>query len=81
LTHLPYRAEELLSYLTGLAPVGQLVEVPREQVLQDLGQCFSTFYLHLNRLIDGGFVQRLGGGRAGSTGILVVTRRLEELSA
>lgn len=72
------RAEELLSYFTGLAPVGEPIEAPLAWPMADLRintkQCFHK---HLNTLIAGGYVRRLATGSRRSFGLLVVLRRLE----
>ncbi|GAA4108692.1 hypothetical protein ACFFTN_01295 [Aminobacter aganoensis] len=71
--------EILLSYLTGLAPVGNLIEIPRKHVAADLGyRAYGTFHSYLNQLIARGYVRRVACGNAGSTGLLVVLRRLED---
>jgi hypothetical protein len=70
--------EETLSYLTGLAPVGEPLEVPMEWVKADLGfRCRQTWYLRINALIAEGCVRRLECGSAKSTGVFIVTRPLE----
>ena len=72
------RQEELLSYLTGLAPVGETIEVPIKHVMADLNfGCRFTFYQRLNKLIQHRFVRRIACGCNQTTGVLVVLRRLE----
>ncbi|TJV51128.1 MAG: hypothetical protein E5Y01_16195 [Mesorhizobium sp.] len=57
----PPRAEELLSYITGLGPVGQAVTVNRDVAMADIRIGNSnTYYECLRYLIGGGFVQRIG---------------------
>lgn len=71
------RLEEVLSYLIGLAPVGQLFEIPRAYAMADLGICEWTFYVYLRELINQRYVKRFSCGASGSTGVLVVLRRME----
>lgn len=74
------RQEELLSYLTGLAPVGETIETPIRHVMEDLSfGCRFTFYQRLNALIRNGCVRRIACGARQTTGVLVVLRRLEEM--
>lgn len=70
------RLEEVLSYLIGLAPVGQLFEYPRAYAMADLRICEWTFYIYLGELIRRNYVKRFSCGRCGSTGVLVVLRRM-----
>lgn len=70
------RMEEVLSYLIGLAPVGHLFEYPRAYAMADLGICEWTFYVYLRELIDRKYVKRFSCGSRGSTGVLVVLRRM-----
>jgi hypothetical protein len=52
------RLAELLSYLQGLAPVGEPFEFKRDEVIADLG--FGTrrsIYFYLTRLINKGLVR------------------------
>lgn len=73
------REEITLSYLTGLAPVGEPLEFPLRTLLADLGfRAKWTFYKHMHALIGGGYVRKIAVGRQGTTGVLVVLRRLEE---
>lgn len=73
-------AEVLLSYFTGLAPVGTLVEPRLAHVLADLGYKQKTsFYRCLNELIRSGCIRKKSVGSFGSAGMLVVVRRLEEM--
>ncbi|TPL40665.1 hypothetical protein [Mesorhizobium sp. B2-4-6] len=71
----PRRAEELLSYLTGLAPVGEPVVIRRDVAMADLriGNA-NTYYQCLRHLVDGRFVRRV------NTGVVVVLRRPEEFA-
>lgn len=70
----PPRAEELLSYFTGLAPIGEPVTVTREIAMADLIiKNNATYYDCLNYLIGGRFIRRVG------TGIIIVLRRPEEM--
>ncbi|PWJ93565.1 hypothetical protein C8D77_101244 [Mesorhizobium loti] len=68
------RAIELLSYFTGLGPVGQPVALRRVEVLADLGLDHNTYNVCLNQLIAGRFVRRI----AAKT--VVVLRRPEEFA-
>lgn len=69
----------VLSYFTGLGPVGTPVEISIRDLSDDLGfRNPRSFYTHLTSLIVGGFVRRLSGGTGGSTGALVVLKRLED---
>lgn len=72
-------AQTVYSYLTGLAKVGDLIEVPRTQIMQDCGyKNFHSYYKHLNVLIEFGLVQRIACGSRQSSGLLVVNRHFEE---
>lgn len=74
------RAEELLSYFTGLAPVGETFEVPMAWLSEDIGINNKTAYhQYLNQLQTIGAVRRVACGAQRSTGVLVVVRRLEEM--
>ncbi|ESY89045.1 hypothetical protein X739_00690 [Mesorhizobium sp. LNHC220B00] len=66
------RALELLSYLTGLGPVGQPVPLRRVEVMSDLRLDHNTYNVCLNHLISGRFVRRV------TTRTLTVLRRPEE---
>jgi hypothetical protein len=69
----------VLSYFTGLGPVGTPVEVSIRDLSDDLGfRNPRSFYDHLATLMAGGFVRRLYRGSGGSTGALVVLKRLED---
>lgn len=68
----PPRAEELLSYFTGLAPVGDSVAVHRIEVMADLRLDHTTYGLCLNHLVGRGFVRRV------AKGVIEVIRRPEE---
>jgi len=72
------RTEEFLSYLQGLAPKGETIEVPQDW-FRDIGiNHREHFYKYLNNVIRAGYVKRLGSGFRRSTGVLQVVRRLEE---
>lgn len=74
------RTEELLSYFTGLAPVGETFEVPLEWIRQDLGiYAKPCYHKYLNQLVSRGFIRRFSAGRQGSPGVIVVLRRLESV--
>lgn len=74
-------AEVLLSYLTGLGPVGTNIEVRRADLLADLGyRQKNSFYRILNEVIAAGCVAKLACGSVGSTDLLVVKKRLEDLA-
>ena len=69
----------LYSYLSGLAPVGKTIEVPREQIRQDCGFGHIRSYYHfLNDLIARGLVRRVACGSRQSCGVLVVVRHYED---
>ncbi|MGX9145903.1 hypothetical protein [Mesorhizobium sp. 128a] len=70
----PPRAIELLSYFTGLAPVGEPVIMHRVETMADLDLDHTTYTLCLNHLIGSGFVRRV------ATKCLVVLRRPEEFA-
>jgi hypothetical protein len=70
--------EETLSYLTGLAPLGEPIEVPIEWIMADLGlRTRANWYVRLNGLINEGCVRRIACGAGMSTGVLMVTKALE----
>lgn len=70
--------EETLSYLTGLAPVGEPFEVPLAWVMADLGlRSKANWYSRLNGLIADQRVRRMERGLGRSTGILAVVRPIE----
>lgn len=74
------RQEELLSYLQGLAPVGDMFEFRRAEVATDLGfRTDEILYEALRKLVSKGFVERLHAGHVGEKGRLKVLRRLESL--
>ena len=69
------RQAELLSYLTGLAPVGEPFEFRCNQAAADLGfGAVRSIYHRLQSLIDLELVARIGKRQS-----LVVLIRLEEL--
>ncbi|MER8616005.1 hypothetical protein NKG99_03990 [Mesorhizobium sp. M1409] len=68
------RAEELLSYFTGLAPVGEPVVVRRVETMADLQLDHNTYSQCLNHLVGGKYVRRI------STRLLIVLRRPEEFA-
>jgi hypothetical protein len=73
-------SEVMLSYLTGLAPVGTLFEPKLSQLMADLGYRQKvSIYRCLNELIRSNCVRKIACGANGTIGVLVVTRRLEEL--
>lgn len=79
---LGYKQEELLSYLTGLGPVGEPVEIERDIVVADLGlKGFHWYYVCLNELLKRRYVKRIAcsHSRITTTGLLVVLKRLEDL--
>lgn len=81
-SRLSLRAEELLSYFTGLAPVGGTIEVPIAQARDDLrlgGEW--VYYKYIRQLISLGHIRRIACGSGGSTGVLMVLRRLEDVRA
>lgn len=81
-SRLSLRAEELLSYFTGLAPVGSTIEVPIAQARDDLrlgGEW--VYYKYIRQLISHGLIRRVACGSQGSTGVLMVLRRLEDVRA
>jgi hypothetical protein len=73
-------SEVLLSYLTGLAPVGTLFEPTLGQLMADLGYRQKvSIYRCLGELMRGGCVKKIACGANGTIGVLMVARRLEEL--
>lgn len=75
------RTEEFLSYLAGLAPIGQTFELCQKDMCADMGwQRKQTFYFHLNRLLALRAVRRVACGNRGSGGVLQVLRRPEEIA-
>lgn len=74
------RQAELLSYLTGLAPVGEPFEFRRHEAVSDLG--FGTvrsIYHRLKPLMAMGLIARHYGGLFPKRGALVVLKRLEDI--
>ena len=72
------RTEELLSYFTGLARPGETFEIRRKTLYADMGwRSQWCYYKCLNHLIASGHVKRISCGAQGTTGALVVERRLE----
>lgn len=72
------RQAELLSYLTGLAPVGDTIEVPLAWIVKDLG--FNTRSAIRNLiadLISHRAIRRIAVGARASSGVLVVLKRVE----
>jgi hypothetical protein len=73
-------AEKLLSYLTGLAPVGEFFEPRLSGIMADLGYRQKvSIYRSLGELIRKGCVAKLACGANGTIGVLAVRKRLEEL--
>lgn len=71
----------MLSYLCGLAPVGETVETKVATILADLGlKHRKSFYEHLARLVAAGCVRRISVGCRQTSGVLVVLRRPEEVA-
>ena len=76
------RQAELLSYLQGLAPVGEPFEFRRHQVVADLGfGTIRSIYLRLRPLFKKGFVARRESEFFPKRQALVVLKRLEEIEA
>lgn len=74
------RQEELLSYLQGLAPVGEMFEFRRAEVAADLGfNAYGILYEALRKLVRKGFVERLHVGQSNAKGTFKVLRRLESV--
>jgi hypothetical protein len=72
--------EVLLSYLTGLGPVGQPLEVNRRELMRDLDIPIKTyFYRLLARLVKAGAVKRLTTGAHNRIGLIAVMKRPEQL--
>ena len=73
--------EELLSYLTGRAPVGHPFDIWFDEVRSDIGlQCRRHYFDMLQRLERKGLIDRSGRRRDGvSSTRVVVLKRLEEL--
>jgi hypothetical protein len=73
-------SEVMLSYLTGLAPVGHLFEPKLSQLMADLGYRQKvSIYRCLNELMRSGCVRKIACGANGTVGVLLVARRLEEV--
>lgn len=73
------KTEVFLSYLTGLAPVGESVEPLAVDVLKDCDiRHKPLLYRYLNELISTRCVHRQFCGSAGSIGNLIVLKRLED---
>ena len=70
------RAEELLSYFTGLAPVGTAFCAPAKQCVADLKLTDDFTHQLKRKLCQGGFVRPAPDLLAGGRGY-VVLRRLE----
>lgn len=74
----PY-TQTLYSYLTGLAPIGETIEVHGEQIRVDCGFAHRCSYCnHLNELIARGLVRRIACGSRQSSGVLIVLRHYED---
>ncbi len=70
------RQEEALSYLIGLAPVGESFEVHIDTICADLGfKARFTWYQRLNPLVHAGYVRKVACGVGGTCGVLMVLRR------
>jgi hypothetical protein len=68
--------EVFLSYLIGLGPIGHPVEPRIDWIMADLSYCqHVSIYKHLRRLIQAGYVDKIGPGRKGALGLLIVARR------
>lgn len=75
------RSEEMLSYLTGLGPVGTGVEPKYEWLFADLGYKTRAAPYHvINELIKLGHIVRNFSGSK-SPGVFTVLRRLEKVSS
>lgn len=73
------KVEEVLSYLTGLGPVGEPVEIDRNTMTKDIGYKSNfSIYQCLNTLIVSGHIRRLARGSGNTFGLLVVQKRLED---
>jgi hypothetical protein len=75
------RQAELLSYFTGLAPVGETLEVPLAWIVQDLR--FNTRSAIRNLiadLISHRAIRKIAVGARASSGVLVVLKRVEEFA-
>jgi hypothetical protein len=74
-------SEVMLSYLTGLAPVGTLFEPTLGQLMTDLGYRQKvSIYRCLGELMRSGCVKKIACGANGTIGVLMVARRLEEFA-
>jgi hypothetical protein len=72
--------EVMLSYLCGLAPVGETFEIDRKTLMEDLGLAHSVYYYRLiGRLIRLGAVKRISCGASRRTGVLIVLKRPEQV--
>ena len=69
--------ETLLSYLVGLAPMGQMFYASEEQLMQDLGDICSKHRTHISHLLtslcEAGAIKRVF-----SKGYYITCRRPEE---
>lgn len=73
-------AEVLLSYFTGLAPVGLLFEPRVANALTDLGYVARrSIYIRLSELIRTGCIKKHAYGGKGTFGLLSVVKRLEHM--
>lgn len=74
-------SEVVLSYLTGLAPVGEPFEPKLTMLMADLGYRQKvSIYKCLGELIRKDCVRKIAGGSGGTVGVLVVEKRLENLA-
>lgn len=74
---LSHRSEELLSYLTGLAPVGQALRAPGRQIAADLGWPLFTVYQTVTLVRGAGYIRLARWSEVGEKRGYVVLKRLE----
>jgi hypothetical protein len=78
MTTLTEREEELLSYLVGLAPVGQEVQCRRIHVLADLEITHPAYFSRdIKSLVIAKAIKVLGGGASYQPLALIVLQRPE----
>lgn len=72
-------SQVILSYLSGIAPIGTPIRVRREQISRDCEfGCVRAFHNRLNDLIARGLVRRIASGSRREPGALIVLKHYEE---
>jgi hypothetical protein len=75
------RQQELLSYLQGLAPVGETIEIPLAWIAADLGfRNRSAIRNLIAKLICHRLIHKVASGQRSSCGLLQVLKRVEDLA-